>query len=709
MNLLFLDWESKCHLDIEEVGTDNYLRAAKPLMLGWALNDEDIQVWFPSDPMPSLLKEHLHNPDTLKVAWFFTFERLGLRYFLGIDLPISEFRDVIPLARNLSLPGKLESVCEILKIGKEEAKIKDGKRLIKLFCQPNGEEGKTTLYGTSDGFNDPRMFPVEWNMFVEYCKRDVEIERKLWHKLLPFFNDGGWRDWEMAEWLNENGLPVHLERARKALGLAQRYKDESRTKLNEMTGLENANSRNQLLSWLKSQGYGLNSIEKKYLETELKNPQSKLTSLARQVLELRQKSSQNSYKKLERILAITSPDGRLRYQFIYLGAARTGRWCLAEGTRIAVKTEKGNIIEKNIETVDKTDMVWDGENWVSHDGVVCNGEKEVIFKNGITATPDHEIWISEKQKMKLGDLKNQEIWKGKPVKYKIYKITSPSGASYIGITSRTVKERWQKHIRKSKTKYNHPFHNAIRKYGIDNFQVDTIGWANTKQEACAMEIKFIAEIPPELRYNVSPGGEMDGDFGSKKFWKDLSANPEKKKEYLEKLSKVKKENDWSDYKHLTELTLKWRAENPRKAYEIGRRNIRIANKGRKTKNKPIHSLKDRLLYKYKPEIKYKEIAIKTWNERSPEQRASIGKLISEGIIKRNKTLSLKQKEQQNDSARNARQHIDRFVQGPAASQGVKRFWSELKQNPKKYKEYMERRTQSLMKTLEKKSNEKENV
>lgn len=349
-DLLFLDFETKCHLDIEEVGTDVYCRNAKPLMLGWALNENKIELWTPSDPMPLLLKEHFLNPQTAKIAWYVPFEKCILKYQLGMDIPIEQWRDVMILARNISLPGSLDRVCEILKIGKEEAKIKDGKRLIKLFSQPNGEEGQPTLFGISDGFNDPRMYPVEWEMFKTYCERDVEIERKLYYKLLPFFNENEWIDWFLDQWINENGLPVHLERARKALGLAQRYKDESRAALNQMTGLENANSRNQLLGWLKTQGYGLNSIEKKYLETELKNPQSKLTKEAREVLELRQKSSQNSYKKLERILAMTSPDGRLRYQFIYLGAARTGRWssagCQVQNLPRPIKAV-GKLIKKN--------------------------------------------------------------------------------------------------------------------------------------------------------------------------------------------------------------------------------------------------------------------------------------------------------------------------------------------------------------------------
>ena len=41
--------------------------------------------------------------------------------------------------------------------------------------------------------------------------------------------------------------------------------------------------------------------------------------------------------------------------------------------------------------VQATDTVWDGEEWVCHQGVVPQGEKEVLTSLGISATSDHEI------------------------------------------------------------------------------------------------------------------------------------------------------------------------------------------------------------------------------------------------------------------------------------------------------------------------------
>ena len=49
--------------------------------------------------------------------------------------------------------------------------------------------------------------------------------------------------------------------------------------------------------------------------------------------------------------------------------------------------------EKPIETVTTDDLVWDGEQWVTHEGVIYKGIKEVITYQGLTATIDHTVYL----------------------------------------------------------------------------------------------------------------------------------------------------------------------------------------------------------------------------------------------------------------------------------------------------------------------------
>lgn len=62
--------------------------------------------------------------------------------------------------------------------------------------------------------------------------------------------------------------------------------------------------------------------------------------------------------------------------------------CIAEGQ--LVLTDKGLIPIEKITTEHK---LWDGEEWILHEGVIFKGEREVITYEGLTATADHLVWV----------------------------------------------------------------------------------------------------------------------------------------------------------------------------------------------------------------------------------------------------------------------------------------------------------------------------
>lgn len=63
--------------------------------------------------------------------------------------------------------------------------------------------------------------------------------------------------------------------------------------------------------------------------------------------------------------------------------------CIAEGS--LVLTDRGLTPIENVGVADK---VWDGVEFVRHEGVVYKGQKEVMHYDGLTATPDHKVWAS---------------------------------------------------------------------------------------------------------------------------------------------------------------------------------------------------------------------------------------------------------------------------------------------------------------------------
>ena len=97
-----------------------------------------------------------------------------------------------------------------------------------------------------------------------------------------------------------------------------------------------------------------------------------------------------------------SERGAFPVPLAYWGAA-TGRWsgCLVANTEIVVYDWGQGVTTKNIVDVQDDDLVWDGEEFVSHQGVVFQGYKEVISHDGITGTPNHPVFISEEKTISL--------------------------------------------------------------------------------------------------------------------------------------------------------------------------------------------------------------------------------------------------------------------------------------------------------------------
>jgi group I intron endonuclease len=217
--------------------------------------------------------------------------------------------------------------------------------------------------------------------------------------------------------------------------------------------------------------------------------------------------------------------------------------------------------------------------------------------------------------------------------YIIYKLTSPSGKYYIGLTKNSLKERWHQHIKRAyHEQRNHPLYNAIRKYGADLFSTSIIDYAQNKQEAQLLEQKHIALSNNTLLYNVSPGGEADGETGSKIFWDYMNNHPEDKKTYLKKLSDTKKANDWTNYESLAEANKKWRKDNVREAYYASYRAIRMARRNSPSfqcpKKEDTRPLKERLMWKYKRNVMTQRNAITQWANCTEAKRIEINAKIS---------------------------------------------------------------------------------
>lgn len=83
---------------------------------------------------------------------------------------------------------------------------------------------------------------------------------------------------------------------------------------------------------------------------------------------------------------------------------------------------------------------------------------------------------------------------------------------YIGRTQTSIEQRWKQHCRDVKRKHAHfKLQSAIDEFGPENFAVEQIDYADTKEEADEKEMYWIKNYnATETGYNTSPGGRNGG-------------------------------------------------------------------------------------------------------------------------------------------------------------------------------------------------------
>ena len=283
---------------------------------------------------------------------------------------------------------------------------------------------------------------------------------------------------------------------------------------------------------------------------------------------------------------------------------------------------------------------------------------------------------------------------------------------YVGLTKTTVWQRWRGHVKRARTGINHPFYNAIRKYGEQAFTIEHIASALGKTEAAALEMKCIADIPEGKKYNISPGGEADGETAAKVFWDAMRADPVKMEAYRAKLIEAQRVRvvTYEQKQRQLDGLAAWRRDNPKARWKNAHRASRIARaRATPAEVTPTRaetwSLKDLLLLKHKGRApRVAENTAKHWASLNAEDHAALTKKIAEGQRLRYAS-DLARQAAVGAQLKSARDNIDRAHQAARASEGQKAYWVALRKDPERYAEYMARRRATFMATLERKKNE----
>jgi len=116
--------------------------------------------------------------------------------------------------------------------------------------------------------------------------------------------------------------------------------------------------------------------------------------------------------------------------------------------------------------------------------------------------------------------------------YIVYKHTfKTTGKSYIGYTSKSMHERFEKHVLNSIAGMDNHFYRAIRKYGVDDIVSEVLYECETKDEATEKEKFYIDKYNTfNEGYNMTKGGDGGWVVPSEKYdsWVLLRSHPMEK-------------------------------------------------------------------------------------------------------------------------------------------------------------------------------------
>ena len=322
MSTLYIDCETFSELDLRTVGTYRYAENSEVMLLTWAIDDGPVQYWdltAPSEERKGNFETALRECSAL-IAHNALFDRVVLDYNNIIRRDVTSWQCTLVQALSHGLPGGLDDLCMIFKIPNEQAKIKDGKRLIQLFCKPRPKNVKI-------GRATRETHPEEWARFIDYAVGDIQAMREI-HKKLPRWNyprEPELSLWHLDQIINDRGFAVDVELCEAVIRAIGRAKDELSESTAQLTDgrLQSTTQVQATINYIMEE-YGI------YTDNLTKAGVKKLLDLdipegLRSLLETRQQASSSSTAKYKALLNRANADDRFRGGIQFSGASRTRR------------------------------------------------------------------------------------------------------------------------------------------------------------------------------------------------------------------------------------------------------------------------------------------------------------------------------------------------------------------------------------------------
>lgn len=322
LTTFFGDLETFCEVDLKTAGTHRYAQAAEIMLFPWTVDNEPVRLidYTAGGQGHEEMLEAINSADEIVFhnSWF---DRNVLKAQMPEACPPTErWHDTMVRALEHGLPGSLDKLGTIFHLDEDLRKLKEGRRLVQLFCKPRPKT--TTLRRATR-----HTHPDDWKLFCEYAIKDVEAMRAL-HKKMPKWNWERERAlWMLDQKINARGFLIDMDLVRAAITACDDEKEVLKDQVQEHTlGLvDSATKRDQMLQYLVA-AYGVELPDMKKDTLQRRIDDETLPQSLRDLLSLRLEATTTSTAKYKALLRATSADGRLRGALQFCGAARTGRW-----------------------------------------------------------------------------------------------------------------------------------------------------------------------------------------------------------------------------------------------------------------------------------------------------------------------------------------------------------------------------------------------
>ena len=291
--------------------------------------------WYPGTPSPADLLAYIASGGIIE-AFNVTFEfyiwnLVGVRMFGWPALQLENCRCVMARARRQSLPGGLDNVCKALGT---PPKDKDGHKIMMKVSRPQSptKARKGLRWTPSNAWDD-------YVKLYSYCSTDVYVEDCAAARI-PDLTPTEHRLWQMDQRINVRGVQVDTKALDDYIDILAKATDKYTIELQHLTEgkVGGVNETAKYVAWLNARNGQMVDLKAPTVTEALKRKD--LTPEVRRALEIRDSLGSANVKKLRTLKLQVSSDGRLRDQYMYCGADRTGR-ASAGGVQLQNITSKG--------------------------------------------------------------------------------------------------------------------------------------------------------------------------------------------------------------------------------------------------------------------------------------------------------------------------------------------------------------------------------